>query len=205
MSFYISWSESEKHADILQPIKKYIIEDTFDTTFALKEMEATYKDPAERVMIYNFSKIGSHKAIGDKIRLTYRLYNSENNEDSTTNKIFSLAKTSNHPLHSYSERPEPVDITIIKDILNVLIEEPPERKDAYTFAIKEGMLGDSKEPLPLIKEYAATSGNFDTFYDEGGYVFEFNNEKIIVDASTRMKDITMEEFLGLSLDDEALT
>ena len=129
MFFYLEWSESAIHADILQPIQKYIIEETFDTTFTLDEMESTYKEPAERLMKFDFNSIGSHQAIGDKIRLTYRIYNTKENTEETTKAVFPNYKTSNHPLRSYAEKAEPVDIQLVKDLLGVLIEDPPEYKE----------------------------------------------------------------------------
>lgn len=45
-------------------------------------------------MDWDFIQIGSHKAIGNKVRLTYRLYNSIENDDSKTNEIFPFEKAS---------------------------------------------------------------------------------------------------------------
>ena len=38
MSFYLEWSESEKHADLRSPIKSYIIDEKFGSEYKLDEI-----------------------------------------------------------------------------------------------------------------------------------------------------------------------
>lgn len=38
MSFYLEWSESEKHADLRAPIKSYIIDEMFNSKYKLDEI-----------------------------------------------------------------------------------------------------------------------------------------------------------------------
>ena len=88
MAFYLSWSESEIHADIRNPIKKYIFEETGDSIYTLDQIKSSYIIPITRIESYDLSKIGSHQAIGNKVRLTYRLYNANENDDLKTKDKF---------------------------------------------------------------------------------------------------------------------
>jgi len=54
--------------------------------------------PIERLKAYDFARIGSHYVIGDKVRLTYRLFNSSENNDAKTKDIFEKKKEVNHAL-----------------------------------------------------------------------------------------------------------
>lgn len=88
MFFYFVWSESSKHSDISSPVQKYILDGTFDTPFALVDMQATYREPVHRIALFDYSKIGAHEAIGNNLRVTYRLFNVQKNTDPTTMDIF---------------------------------------------------------------------------------------------------------------------
>ena len=61
-------------------------------------MQSSYEMPIERLKAYDFARIGSHYVIGDKVRLTYRLFNSSENNDAKTKDIFEKKKEVNHAL-----------------------------------------------------------------------------------------------------------
>ena len=95
MSFYLEWSESEKHADLRAPIKAYLIDEKFNSYYKLDEIQSTYVEPVKRILAYDFTNIGSHVIVGDTIRVNFRLYNSMENKDSRSKQVFPQSKSSN--------------------------------------------------------------------------------------------------------------
>ena len=61
--------------------------------------------PVERVLKYDFSKIGFNHSIGKTaMRVTYRMYATQENTDANTNAIFKQSKNANSQLPTVPER-----------------------------------------------------------------------------------------------------
>ena len=78
----------------------------FDDSFVLGETIAFYTLVSQRIPLVNYESVGSSRIVGDSVRVTFRLYETEENLDEKTNSVFAKTKTSTLPLFTETLRHE---------------------------------------------------------------------------------------------------
>lgn len=183
--FQVKWLESETHQDVRSPVQLYINTEDFDTGIKLQDIQSVYIAPIDRLSSYDLKSIGSNQAIGDNFRITYRLYETEANVEKNTNKEFPNVKQSRFGLFSAAQAEQTLFRTVTQYFLALVGRPEVELKEEFIFS-------------GIKTEFKGPSNAYDTFYGEGGYVFNFDKDymyKVKEENDDSIQAMSMRDFL----------
>jgi len=124
--FFMMWSEIPMHSELRTVFEKKLLEDTL-----LTDLQLDFEQVSDRLIKMPYNQIGPNLAMGDNLRLTFRLYSMQENLDEKTNKVFEKVKVSTTTLPSAATDKGPIVLRWLKYINQWLLSTEDENKGVY--------------------------------------------------------------------------